>query len=119
MNSQKDIKIIKLITSEELIGVVYDGSEYIDTSLENSADDLIFIKNPMLLESKYVKDSEAYSIYMYDWLPSIDSEFIPMHKRNILTMGTACEKLQVRYTRMLLVDTLNENIDDIDDSDIQ
>ena len=116
MDDESNIKIVKLITSEELIGVVYNGSDYIDTSLEYSSEDLIFIKNPMTLESKYVKDSQAYSIYMYDWLPSIDAQYVPIHKKNILTMGNACERLKIRYNRMLLVDAIDE---DIDESDIQ
>lgn len=99
------IKIVKLVTNEELIGVVQDGRdlEYEDGY---STDNLIFVTAPLKIVSTYDELIKAHSIYLVDWIPSIEDDTVPIDKRQILTIGTPNVDLESHYYELVLAKEL-------------
>lgn len=102
------IKVIKLITNEEIIGVVQDGRDIPDVGDGYSTDNLLFITAPLRIVSTYDEQIKAHSIYLLDWIPSIDDDTIPLDKRQVLTLGTPNLDLESHYCELILAKELQE-----------
>jgi hypothetical protein len=99
------IKVIKLITNEELIGVVQDGRD-LEQEDGYTTDNLLFITAPLKIVSTYDEMIKAHSIYLLDWIPSIEDDTVPIDKRQILTLGTPNVDLESHYYELILAKEL-------------
>ena len=96
------LKVIKLITDEEVIGIIQDGTELDDTNDGYTTDNLIFISSPLKITSEYSKEHKVHALYLSDWAPSIGDETLPIDKSNILTLGNPTKKLEEYYCELIL-----------------
>ena len=100
------IKVIKLVTNEELIGVVQDGRDLEHTEDGYTTDNLLFITAPLKIVSTYDELIKAHSIYLLDWIPSIEDDTVPIEKRQVLTLGTPNVDLESHYYELILAKEL-------------
>lgn len=99
------IKVVKLVTNEELIGVVQDGRD-LEQEDGYTVDNLLFITAPLKIVSTYDELLKAHSIYLLDWIPSIEDDTVPIDKRQILTLGTPNVDLESHYYELILAKEL-------------
>lgn len=100
------IKVVKLITNEEIIGVVQDGRDLGQGDEGYTVDNLLFITAPLKIVSTYDEVIKAHSIYLLDWIPSIEDDTVPIDKRQILTLGTPNVDLESHYYELILAKEL-------------
>ena len=100
------IKVVKLITNEEIIGVVQDGRDLDQGDEGYTVDNLLFITAPLKIVSTYDEMIKAHSIYLLDWIPSIEDDTVPIDKRQILTLGTPNVDLESHYYELILAKEL-------------
>ena len=100
------IKVVKLITNEEIIGVVQDGRDLGQVDEGYTVDNLLFITAPLKIVSTYDEVIKAHSIYLLDWIPSIEDDTVPIDKRQILTLGTPNVDLESHYYELILAKEL-------------
>jgi len=105
------VKVIKLITGEEIIGILYDGS---DEEQEDgySMQHLFFVKGAMKVISDYDHIKKNYALYMIDWMPSTSDETLPIDKANVLTLGNPVQDLEDHYCEMMLIKMEKELTED-------
>jgi hypothetical protein len=102
------LKILKLITGEEIIGIVQDGREHPQNNEDGlSTDNLVFVTNPLKLNSSYDIQTKTHSVYLTIWVPSISDETIVIDKRQILTLGHPTEDLENHYYELLVISSLD------------
>jgi hypothetical protein len=100
------IKVVKLITNEEIIGVVQDGRDLGQGDEGYTVDNLLFITAPLKIVSTYDEVIKAHSIYLLDWIPSIEDDTVPIDKQQILTLGTPNVDLESHYYELILAKEL-------------
>jgi len=100
------VKVIKLITNEEIIGVVQDGRDVPDIGDGFTTDNLLFITAPLKIVSTYDETIKAHSIYLLDWIPSIEDDTIPLDKRQVITLGNPNVDLEAHYYELILAKEL-------------
>jgi hypothetical protein len=100
------IKVVKLITNEEIIGVVQDGRDLDQGDEGYTVDNLLFITAPLKIVSTYDEMIKAHSIYLLDWIPSIEDDTVPIDKRQILTLGSPNVDLESHYYELILAKEL-------------
>lgn len=105
------VKVLKLITGEEIIGILYDGA---DEEQEDgfSMEHLFFVKSPMKVVSEYDHLKKNYALYIIDWIPSVSDETIPLDKSKVLTLGNPVQELEEHYCEMMLVKMETELTED-------
>lgn len=122
------LKVLKLVSGEEIMGAVYDGREYPDLSTEYSTDNLVFVHAPLKITSVYHKETRSHSIYLSDWIPAIASEYFPIDKSKIITIGNSTSQLEEHYFNLIIASQYDKEEDEIgdvlkkhdfDDDDIQ
>jgi len=110
MEHEGKLRIVKLLTNEEILGIVFDGKNYINESNTISSEDMIFIREPMMLKSVYQDLDASYSFLVSPWIPASDSAFFPIAKRNILTIVDAANDIAEQYYNMVLLNNVDGDI---------
>lgn len=100
------LKVLKLITGEELIGIVQDGRDVTDTEDGYTHDNLLFITGPLKINCVYDKEARAHSIYLSDWVPAISEDMLPVDKNKILTLGRPTQELEEHYYELVIASQL-------------
>jgi hypothetical protein len=100
------IKVIKLLTNEEIIGVVQDGRDLVDEEDGFTTDNLLFITAPLKIVSTYDERVKAHSLYLVDWIPSIEDDTVPLDKKQVLTLGNPNVDLEAHYYELILAKEL-------------
>jgi len=100
------LKVLKLITGEELIGIVQDGRDVADTEDGYTHDNLLFITGPLKINCVYDKEVRAHSIYLSDWVPAISEDMLPVDKNKILTLGRPTQELEEHYYELVIASQL-------------
>lgn len=101
------IRVLKLITGEEIVGVLYDGADETSQDEEKSYDHLFFIRSPMKVNYDYDETHQSQIMYLTDWVPAISDDVMPIEKNRIITFGTPTENLENYYCDMMLVNLDN------------
>lgn len=102
------LKVIKLVTGEELIGIVEDGRDLPETNDGFTVENLLFITGPLKITSQYNQETRAHSLYVSDWVPSIIDDCLPIDKRQILTLGKPTPELETHYYELILASHLTQ-----------
>lgn len=124
------LRVIKLVTGDDLIGTIRDGAEQASEDENYTLDNLIFITNPMKIISDYDAKAKTHSLYLMDWVPAISDITLPIDKQRIVTLGTPNKELEAHYIDILLAHrlldeiynpdgSLEEQPSDTDESDIK
>ena len=100
------LKVLKLITGEELIGIVQDGRDINDAEDGYTHDNLLFITGPLKINCVYDKEARAHSIYLSDWVPAISEDMLPVDKNKILTLGRPTQELEEHYYELVIASQL-------------
>lgn len=100
------LKVLKLITGEELIGVVQDGRDVTDVEDGYTHDNLLFITGPLKINCVYDKEARAHSIYLSDWVPAISEDMLPLDKNKVLTLGRPTQELEEHYYELVIASQL-------------
>lgn len=103
------IKIIKLVNGEEIIGIVEDGRNYENTDEEYTYDNLLFISQPMKITSQYDATTKTHTMYLSDYIPSIRDADLPIEKRNIITIGNPNPDIETHYCDLLIAHQLSQD----------
>ena len=104
------LRVIKLVTGEELIGSVKDGSTETSDDDNYTLDNLIFIINPMKIVADYNAKTKTHSLYLMDWIPAISDVTFPIDKQRILTLGSPNRDLENHYIDILLSHRLLQDL---------
>lgn len=96
------VKVLKLVNGEEIIGILYDGSDEEQES-GYSMQHLFFIKGAMKVISDYDHVKKNYALYVIDWMPSTVDETLPIDKANVLTLGNPVQELEDHYCEIMFV----------------
>jgi len=100
------LKVLKLTTGEELIGIVQDGRDVTDAEDGYTHDNLLFITGPLKINCTYDKEARAHSIYLSDWVPAISEDMLPLDKNKILTLGRPTQELEEHYYELVIASQL-------------
>jgi len=112
-----NLKVIKLITGEEILGVVYDNNYQ---KSEHLGEDIIYVSGPLKITTEYDKPSKTHSLYLSDWIPALIDEAFPIQKQKILTIGNPTKHLEEHYLELALLSHLDiDTSDDFSDDDLQ
>lgn len=96
-----NLKVLKLVTGEEIMGVVHDGRSMPNLHDEYSTQNLLFVTGPLKITSTYQPDTRTHSMYLSDWIPAISSEYFPIEKTKVITIGDASSQLEERYFEII------------------
>jgi len=124
------LKVLKLITGEELIGIVQDGRDVTDAEDGYTHDNLLFITGPLKINCTYDKEARAHSIYLSDWVPAISEDMLPVDKNKVLTLGRPTSELEEHYYELVIASQLlqqaeaetqseNQRLEDVGSDDNQ
>lgn len=110
-----ELKILKLINGDEIIGYIDDGS-YKDNNEDDeySVRNLIFIKGSMRIVQEYDRVSRGHSIFLVDWMPSSKSNVLPIPKDKVITMASPQDSIQQHYLELQIGDMEAEEEDLLD-----
>lgn len=92
-----NLRILKLNNGDELIGKLVDNKNFVSVTNLYNTEDLIFIKDPMIIQNVYVEDSNAYVVKMRQWIPSSDCSIFPIRKESVLTITDAGKTILTKY----------------------
>lgn len=103
------IKVIKLITGDEIIGIVQDGRDLAQQVEEGyTTENLLFITAPLKIISEYDNTIKAHTLFLTDWVPSIEDDTVPVDKRQVVTLGNPNVDLEAHYYELVLAKELKE-----------
>lgn len=115
------LKVLKLITGDEIIGGIRDGSDEQSADENYTLDNLLFITNPMKIVADYDPEQKVHALYLIDWVPAIRDVTLPIDKNKVITIGTPNQDLEQHYVDIVLAGRLLEQLskseDDIEHSD--
>lgn len=100
------IKVIKLTTGDEIIGVVQDGATQASDDENYTLDNLLFITNPMKIVSEYDSSAKVHALYLIDWIPAIKDTILPLDKQRVITLGSPNKSLENHYIDLVVMDKL-------------
>lgn len=119
--SKSSLKVIKLVTGDEIIGVVQDGATEVSDDENYTLENLLFITNPMRVISEYDAKTKVHALYLADWIPSIADPTLPIDKQRVITLGNPNKDLEAHYIDIILAQKLLEEVyaseNESDDSD--
>lgn len=104
------IKVIKLTTGDEIIGVVQDGASQASDDENYTLDNLLFITNPMKVVSEYDATKKVHALYLIDWIPAIKDTTLPLDKQRVVTLGSPNKSLENHYIDLVIMDKLYEQL---------
>jgi len=89
-----DLLVIKLVTGENIIGIVEDNG-----SMEKYDEeyDVIFIRNPMQILKQYDSANCQHHMSLIEWIPETDDILIPIPKNMIMTVTTPTQIIMDVY----------------------
>ena len=102
------IKVLKLTTGDEIIGIVQDGRDMEPGDDGFTVENLLFLTAPLKVISRYDEKLKAHSLYLADWIPSIGEDTLPIDKSNILTLGNQNTDLESHYYELILAKDMKE-----------
>lgn len=108
--STPSIKVIKLVTGDQIIGVVQDGASEMNDDEAYTFDNLLFITNPMKVVSEYNEESKVHALYLIDWIPAIADTTLPLDKQRVVTLGSPNKSLENHYIDLVIMDKLYEQL---------
>lgn len=108
--TKANLRVVKLITGEEIIGVVRDGATEPSDDENYTLENLIFITNPMKILSEYDSKAKVHALYLADWIPAISDSTLPIDKQRVLTLGTPNKDLEDHYVDIILAQKLLEDV---------
>lgn len=114
------LRVLKLVSGDEIIGVVHDGSDEPVEDGRYTFDNLLFVTNPMKIIAEYDTIAKVHALYLVDWVPAIKDSTLPIDKNKVVTLGNANIELERHYTDILLTEKLHEHFhnhetnDDVD-----
>lgn len=94
-----EIKVVKLISGEEIVGMVeVPTEENMEGEQVEAADlqHLLFIRSPMRIVYEYDANRVPH-VFLYDWMPSAEDDFYPIQKHHVVTVVEACSSLKELY----------------------
>ena len=103
------LRVLKLVSGDEIIGVVHDGADEQSDSEDYTMDNLLFVSSPMKIISEYTTASKTHSLYLVDWVPAIKDATLPIDKNKVITLGNANTELERHYTDIILAERLHEH----------
>jgi ATP-dependent protease Clp ATPase subunit len=102
------LKILKLVNGDEIIAVVQDGREHPQNNQDGvCTDNLIFVTNPLKLNTSYSTETKTHSVYLTVWIPAISDETIVIDKKQILTLGHPTEELEEHYYELMVINSIH------------
>ena len=106
MSSQADLRIIKLSSGEEIIGLIesIDDNENEDRDMSH----MLLIRSPMKIINQYNKDYKGYELYLAEWVPSSGQDTYPIPKHQIMTIVKPNEVVEDHYYEVVLADALED-----------
>lgn len=119
------IKVIKLSTGEEIIGIIQDGRDIESGEDGFTVENLLFVTAPLKVISRYDEQLRAHSLYLSDWVPSIGEDTLPIDKRNIITLGNPNTDLESHYYELILAKDMKDQAkkqqtsQQVDDDDVE
>lgn len=108
--TKANLRVVKLVTGEEIIGVVRDGATEPTDDENYTLENLIFITNPMKIISDYDSKAKVHALYLTDWVPAISDSTLPIDKQRVLTLGTPNKDLEDHYVDIVLAQKLLEDV---------
>lgn len=102
------IKVIKLVTNEDIIGIVQDGRDLAQLEEGFTTENLLFITAPLKIISQYDETIKAHTLYLTDWVPSIAEDTVPIDKKQVLTLGNPNVDLESHYYELILAKDMKE-----------
>lgn len=102
------IKVLKLVTNDEIIGIVQDGRDLDQVEEGFTTENLLFITAPLRIVAQYDEVIKAHTLYLTDWVPSIEDDTVPIDKKQVLTLGNANVDLESHYYELILAKDLKE-----------
>ena len=125
--SSVGLKVLKLVTGDEIIGGVRDGADERSDDENYTLDNLLFVTNPMKIVADYDAVNKVHALYLIDWVPSIRDVTLPIDKNKVITIGTANQDLEQHYVDIVLAGRLLDQLsksdgdlyDEADDSDTE
>lgn len=104
------IKVLKLTTGDDIIGVVQDGAGQVSDDENYTLDNLLFITNPMKIVSEYDSIAKVHALYLIDWIPAIKDTILPIDKQRVVTLGAPNKSLENHYIDLIVVDKLYDQL---------
>lgn len=101
------IRVLKLITGEEIIGVLYDGADETSQDEEKNYEHLFFIRGPMKVNYDYDEVRQSQIMFLTEWIPAIVDDVMAIEKNRIVTFGNPTETLEQYYCDLMLVNIDN------------
>lgn len=124
--TKASLKVVKLVTGDEIIGVVRDGAAEISDDENYTLENLLFVTNPMKVISEYDAKTKVHALYLSDWIPAIADSTLPIDKQRVITLGSANKELEAHYIDIILAQKLLEEVyssgtenDDSDKKDLK
>lgn len=108
--STPSLKVLKLVSGDEIIGVVEDGAAEESDDKNFTFDNLLFVTNPMKIISEYDPNAKIHALYLVDWIPAIKDTVLPIDKQRVITLGDPNKQLENHYIDLVLVDKLYEQL---------
>lgn len=108
--STPSLKVIKLVSGDEIIGVVQDGATETSADDGYTLDNLLFVTNPMKVVSEYDPTAKVHALYLIDWIPAIKDTTLPLDKQRVITLGDPNKSLETHYIDLVLMDKLYEQL---------
>lgn len=112
------LRILKLVTGDEIIGVIRDGANEVSEDENYTLDNLLFVTNPMKVVSEYIPESKVHALYLVDWIPAIKDTTIPIDKQRVITIGQPNKDLESHYIDIVLAEKMyRELVNEQNDTD--
>lgn len=99
------LKVLKLITGDEIIGVVEDGRDQEPLDGELSLASLLFVSSPMKIIANYDQENRTHSIFLSDYVPAIGDHVFPISKHNVVVIGNPTAALEEHYLELVVMES--------------
>lgn len=97
------IKILKLVTNEDLICQIVDEDD-LDFEVDKlDIEYFLFITKPSLLVKTFIKKDLTHSIELQDWVPEASDDIIILPKDKVVTMLTPTPEVEQLYIGSITV----------------
>jgi hypothetical protein len=104
------LRILKLVTGDEIIGVIRDGANEVSEDENYTLDNLLFVTNPMKVVSEYIPESKVHALYLVDWIPAIKDTTVPIDKQRVITIGQPNKDLEAHYIDIILAEKMYHDL---------
>jgi hypothetical protein len=108
--SNPTLRVLKLVSGEEIIGVVRDGVFEASEDENYTLDNLLFVSNPMKIVTDYDPTSKVHALYLVDWVPAIRDSTLPIDKQRVITLGDPNKDLEHHYVEIVMAEKMYDKI---------